>query len=384
MALLWSRSREPDPRVAVERGSDRCLRITLTGEWRVAQGVASLGPITQELAHGDYIAGITVNAQLDGYDSSLIAFLLKLHEVCALGDIPLTLTGLPDGAQRLYTLATAVPEREGTDKKGLGFAPLTAIGKTTLRAVKEGKDWLNFLGAITVSMLRLFRGRAQFQHRDFLLFVQECGAQALPIVTIISLLIGLILAFVGAMQLKQFGAELYVANLVAIAMAREMGAVMTGIVLAGRTGAAFAAQIGAMQGNEEVDALSTLGVSPVDFLVLPRVLALVLMTPLLCLYADVMGLIGGYIVSVGILDVTGAAYVNQTMNAVKLGDFFVGLAKSLVFGIIVASAGCLQGLRAGRSAAAVGDATTKAVVTGILFIIIADGLFAVLLNLLGL
>lgn len=384
MALLWSRPRDPDPRVLIERGPDHCLCITLSGDWDVAHGIASLVPVTQELARDEGVAGITVQAKVAVYDSSLIAFLLKLHEICTLGDIPLALHGLPDGAWRLYTLATAVPEREGTGRPDKGFAPLTALGKKTLRAAKEGRDWLNFLGSITVSGMRLLRGKAQFQKRDFLLFVEECGAQALPIVTIIALLIGLILAFVGAMQLKLFGAELYVANLVAIAMAREMGAVMTAIVLAGRTGAAFAAQIGAMQGNEEVDALTTLGISPVDFLVLPRVLALVLMTPLLCLYADIMGLIGGYIVSVGILDVTGAAYINQTMNAVKLGDFVVGLAKSLVFGIIVASAGCLQGLRAGRSAAAVGEATTKAVVTGILFIIVADGMFAVLLNLLGL
>jgi phospholipid/cholesterol/gamma-HCH transport system permease protein len=384
LALLWSRPRGPDPRVSIERGGDDCLRITLTGPWRVANGVASLVPVTQEFAHGNYVAGITVDAKVEAYDSSLIAFLLKLHEICALGDIPLTLEGLPEGARRLYALATAVPEREGAARSGLGFAPLTVLGKTALGFAKQGRDWLNFLGSITVSGLRLLRGKAQFQQRDFLLFVEECGAQALPIVTIVSLLVGLILAFIGAMQLKVFGAELYVANLVAVAMAREMAALMTAIVLAGRTGAAFAAQIGAMQGNEEVDALTTLGISPIDFLVLPRVLALVLMTPLLCLYSNLMGLIGGYVVSVGILDITGTAYINQTMLAVKLGDFAVGLVKSLVFGVIIASSGCLQGLRAGRSAAAVGEATTNAVVSCILLIIIADGIFAVLLNMLKL
>ncbi len=384
MALLWSRPRGPDPRVSITRGDDHCLHILLTGAWRVADGVASLVPITQEFAHGNYVVGITVEARVEGYDSALIAFLLKLHEICALGDIPLRLEGLPEGAKRLYALATAVPEREGAARSGLGFAPLTVLGKTTLRFAKQGREGLNFLGSVTVSVLRLMRGKAQFQQRDFLLFVEECGAQALPIITIVSLLVGLILAFIGAMQLKVFGAELYVANLVAVAMAREMAALMTAIVLAGRTGAAFAAQIGAMQGNEEVDALTTLGISPIDFLVLPRVLALVLMTPLLCLYANLMGLIGGYVVSVGILDITGAAYINQTMLAVKLSDFGVGLVKAFIFGIIVASCGCLQGLRAGRSAAAVGEATTNAVVSCILLIIIADGIFAVLLNLLKL
>jgi phospholipid/cholesterol/gamma-HCH transport system permease protein len=384
VALLWSRPRGPDPRVSITRGDDHFLRIVLTGAWRVVDGVASLVPITQEFAHGNYVAGITVDAQVEGYDSALIAFLLKLHEICALGDIPLHLEGLPEGAERLYALATAVPEREGAARSGLGFAPLTVLGKTTLRFAKQGRDWLNFLGSVTVSVLRLMRGKAQFQKRDFLLFVEECGAQALPIVTIVSLLVGLILAFIGAMQLKVFGAELYVANLVAVAMAREMASLMTAIVLAGRTGAAFAAQIGAMQGNEEVDALTTLGISPIDFLVLPRVLALVLMTPLLCLYANLMGLIGGYVVSVGILDITGTAYINQTMLAVTVSDFGVGLVKAFIFGIIIASSGCLQGLRAGRSAAAVGEATTNAVVSCIVLIIIADGIFAVLLNLLKL
>ncbi len=166
-------------------------------------------------------------------------------------------------------------------------------------------------------------------------------------------------------------------------MSREMAAIMTAIVLAGRTGAAYAAQIGAMQGNEEVDALTTLGISPVEFLVLPRMLALVLMTPLLCVYSNLMGLIGGYAVAMGMLNVTGSAYLHQTLNAAHLSDFAIGIVKSAVFGVIVAFAGCLKGINSGRSAAAVGDAATAAVVAGILYIIVTDGIFAVILNFLG-
>jgi len=154
-------------------------------------------------------------------------------------------------------------------------------------------------------------------------------------------------------------------------------------VLAGRTGAAFAAQIGAMQGNEEIDALATLGISPMEFLVLPRMLALILMTPLLCIYANGMGLLGGYIVAMGTLNVTSTAYLLQTQSAVTLSDFMIGIGKSAVFGALVAVTGCLRGMEAGRSAEAVGAATTSAVVSGILAIIIADAVFSVLLNILG-
>jgi len=201
---------------------------------------------------------------------------------------------------------------------------------------------------------------------------------------VISILIGLIMAFVGAVGLKPFGADIYVANLVVVAMSREMAAVMTSIVLAGRTGAAYAAQIGTMQGNEEIDALTTLGISPIEFLVLPRAIALVLMTPLLCVYSNIMGLFGGYVVAMGMLNVTSAAYIHQSIGAGRLSDFAIGVGKSAIFGVIIAFCGCLKGVQSGRSAAAVGNAATAAVVAGILYIIVADGVFAVILNAVGL
>ena len=180
-----------------------------------------------------------------------------------------------------------------------------------------------------------------------------------------------------------FGAQIYVANLVGIAMAREMGALMTGIIMAGRTGAAFAAQIGTMQVNEEVDALTTMGISPMEFLVLPRMLALIVMMPLLCLYADLMGILGGVFVGVGMMDLNFLQYMEQTRNALNLTQFGIGVVKSVVFGIIIAVSGCLRGIECGRSASAVGDAATSAVVTSITLIIVADGIFAVITNILG-
>ena len=185
------------------------------------------------------------------------------------------------------------------------------------------------------------------------------------------------------MQLVQFGAQIYVADLVGIAMAREMGALMTAIIMSGRTGAAFAAQLGTMQVNEEIDALSTFGLSPMDFLVLPRMIALILMMPLLTIYSDLMGILGGAVVGMGMLKLSAVEYINQTVNGVGLTDFAVGIFKSSVFGVLVAISGCMRGIQCGRSASAVGLAATSAVVTAIVFLVVTDGIFAVLTNALG-
>ena len=209
------------------------------------------------------------------------------------------------------------------------------------------------------------------------------SAQALPIVSLICFLVGLILAFIGAIQLQLFGAQIYVADLVGIAMVRLMAAIMTGIVMAGRTGGAFAAQLGTMQVNQEIDALKTLGISPMEFLVLPRMLALALMMPLLCLYANIMGILGGMVVGVGMLNIGFIEYYNETAKAIGLWNLGIGLFSGCVFGVIVALAGCMRGMQCGRSASAVGDAATSAVVTAIVGIILSTAVITVLCNMLG-
>ncbi len=188
----------------------------------------------------------------------------------------------------------------------------------------------------------------------------------------------------GAIQLKAFGAQIYVADLVGIAMVRVMGAVMAGIIMAGRTGASYAAQLGTMQVNEEIDALQTLGISPMEFLVLPRMLALILMMPLLCVYADVMGILGGLIVGVTMLDLSPTIYLNETRASFQLTNLWIGLFYSAVFGVIIALAGCLRGIQCGRSASAVGEATTSAVVTSIVTIVVATAIITVICSVLGL
>ena len=260
---------------------------------------------------------------------------------------------------------------------------LNKVGKETLGLIERSRDVVAFLGEITLAFGRLMRGKARFRYSDLMVTIQEVGAQALPIVSLISFLVGMILAFLGSVQLLQFGAQIYVAPLVAIGMARDMAAMMVGIILAGRTGAAFAAQLGTMQVNEEIDALSTFGFAPMDFLVLPRVLALVLMTPLLCIYADLMGILGGAFVGVTFLDLPTVTYFQATQEGVRLIDFTGGLIKAAVYGIVVAVAGCLRGIQCGRSSAAVGQATTSAVVTSIIFIVVSMAILTVIYNALG-
>ena len=220
-------------------------------------------------------------------------------------------------------------------------------------------------------------GRAHFRRSDLVLIIQQVGAQALPIVSLISVLVGVILAFVGAVQLEQFGADIFIANLVGLGMVRDMGAMMTAVIMAGRTGAAYAAELGTMTVNEEIDALRTMGISPIDFLVVPRILALMLMMPLLTLYANLMGILGGALVGVTLFDIGIYEYFRQTRSAIDLLDLFGGLFKGLVYGAIVAVSGCLRGMECGRISAAVGIATTSAVVTSIVFIVIAAAVLTV-------
>jgi phospholipid/cholesterol/gamma-HCH transport system permease protein len=260
---------------------------------------------------------------------------------------------------------------------------LSRVGASAVEFAQSSGEMLAFIGEAFLAFIKLLVGKARFRRSELFLIIQECGAQALPIVSLISFLVGLILAFVGAVQLKMFGAQIYVADLVGIAMAREMGAMMTGIIMAGRTGASFAAQLGTMEVNEEIDALKTMGISPMEFLVLPRMLALVIMMPLLCLYADLVGILGGVFVGVSMLDLSFSQYFTQTLAALDLTDFGIGIFKSAIYGVLIALSGCLRGIQCGRSASAVGVAATSAVVTAIVAIIVSNGIFAVITNMLG-
>jgi phospholipid/cholesterol/gamma-HCH transport system permease protein len=316
-------------------------------------------------------------------DSPLLAWLFSVAKLCAARQLTLSMVRMPEQVERQLALALSVPERKGARRSAHQASLLETIGRSTLSLRDNLVGWLEFLGELVVSTWQFVRGRARVPVRDIWLTMDECGPGALPIVTLISTLVGVILAFIGAQQLRQFGAQIYVANLVSVAMLREMGAVMAGVIMAGRTGAAFAAQLGTMQVNEEIDALKTLGISPMQYLVVPRVVALIVMMPLLCLYADVLGILGGAFVSALTMDISFVQFFQQAATAVHLSDVWLGVSKSCVFGVLIAISGCLSGIRCGRSASAVGIAVTSAVVSGIVAIVLSDAVFAVITEMLG-
>jgi len=352
------------------------LDIILGGRWCIDASLPASDVLLEAL--DARIRRMRFNAAgLTDWDSGLLTFLGSVLKICAQRDIAADTSGLPPGAQRLLAMALAVPEQTvpGRDK---GSQDLFAqVGTAAIEFFRDGPQMLHFLGEITQSMLRLFTGRARFRPRDLWLEIEEVGPRALPIVSVISFLVGLILAYLGADQLRLVGAQIFIADLVAIGMVREIGALMTGIIIAGRTGAAFAAQLGTMQVNEEIDAYKTLGIPPVDFLVLPRMLALMLMVPLLTLYSGFIGMLAGLLVSVTIFDIGMFEYYTETLRALELKHFLVGLSKGTVYGAMIAFAGCLRGMQCGRSAEAVGRAATSAVVTGILLITIAASIMTI-------
>jgi phospholipid/cholesterol/gamma-HCH transport system permease protein len=359
------------------------LRLELAGDWVLAGGVPSVEPVAREIS-GAMPGRLVFDARsLVSWDSALVAFAYGLAELAGERSIGLDLGGLPPGARKLVVLAQAIPRRPFT--RGVADDTLTArVGRAALRAHDTAGGALDFLGETVLALVALLRGRARFRRVDLLHAFEATGVAALGIVALVNFLIGAVLAFVGAVQLQQFGAAIYVASLVGIGVARELGPIMTGIVMTGRTGASFAAVLGTMTVNEEVDALVTMGLRPVEFLVLPRVLATALMLPALVAYADVLGMLGGLFVGVTMLHLGTTEYVQQTQEALALRHVWIGLAKGLAFGIVVAHTGCYYGIRCGRSAAAVGMATTKAVVMGIVLVVVVDAIATVFLHLLNL
>jgi len=366
------------------RLSSQALQLKLKGAWTIDNRLPATEEAIKECQSSPQAREILFDtSDLTAWDSGLLTFLLKLTEGCSQVDVEIKDDTLPPGVQRLLHLATAVPERQGARRSYQRVALLERIGNAAIEFKQSTIDMLTFIGEVFATLIAMVRGRARIRRSDLIVTIQECGSDALPIVSLISMLVGLILAFVGAVQLVMFGAQIYVASLVGIAMVRVMGAVMVGIIMAGRTGAAFAAQLGTMQVNEEIDALQTLGISPIEFLVLPRILALVLMMPLLCLYADLMGILGGLIVGVGMLDISVIEYYNMTKASIGLNNFWIGLFHSAVFGVLIAVAGCLRGMQCGRSASAVGAAATSAVVTGIVSIVVATAIITLMCNVIG-
>jgi len=316
-------------------------------------------------------------------DGAGVAFIVKLQQYQARTGGDVTIHGLQEEFRRLLDIYGQISIEPPPGRRREPLSVVEQVGQAALGVWQDVQTLLTFVGELTVTLLRAARRPRLVRWSDAWLSAERVGVDAVPIIALIGFLLGLILAFQSAIPMRRFGAEIFVANLIGVSMIREMGPLITAIILAGRSGSAFAAELGTMKVREEIDALTTMGLEPVRFLVVPRVLAAVIMTPLLAVFANLFGLIGGAVVmrSLGFSLVT---YVNQILSAVTVGDLLGGLFKSLVYGIVVAGIGCLRGLQTTTGASAVGQSTTSAVVSGIVLIAIVDGVFAVVFYALGL
>lgn len=364
----------------LEHGSGAVLRFS--GDWTVAAPPPSLELVLAALRKAAPLRVAVDCSALGQWDSVLLATLRACRAWSQDSGVGFDPGNTPAPALRLLALSDAVAvhrrpalPRAAALRRFLSGEPLRAL-------LAEVGSACTFVGELLIAVAKLCTGRARMRGVDLLWFIQQCGPQALAIVTLISVLVGMILAYLGSVQLQQLGAQVYVADLVALGMVREMAPLMTAVIMAGRTGAAYAAQLGTMQTREEIDAIETLGIPPMEFLVLPRMLALVLVMPMLCIYSDVLGMLGGAPVAMA-MDVTWGQYLAGAQEAVTVTHIATGVAKSIVFGALIAAAGCRAGLRCGRSSEAVGQATTSAVVRAIVWLVVADAVFNIVYQRLG-
>jgi phospholipid/cholesterol/gamma-HCH transport system permease protein len=363
---------------AVATADGSALEVVLTGQWQITEPRPTWGALRGERTPE------RVRLRVDGvekWDTSLLVLLFSIQQWCRVQGAYCDTDALPEKMRLLLAQFGRAHETSHPRDRSESF--VTSVGLAALDTLVKIQDIFHFVGDCVISATKLAKNPRRFRWQDCVAEMQQCGAMAVPIVSLISFLIGVTLGYTAAIVLRQFGGDIYIADLIGLAMVREVGAVLTAIVLAGRTGAAFAATLGNMKMNEEIDALETLGIPAVQFLVLPRLLALTVMTPLLALYATALGIIGGGVVAYGLLAISPTAYWVEMLTIVDLSDLFSGLIRATAFGFIIALSGCLRGLQADRSAAGVGLAATSAVVTAITLMVLADAIFAVLFEVLG-
>jgi len=354
------------------RTEGNALVVVLAGGWSLEQAQPRFDVLVGRSAAPTRMRSLSFDTtELGDWDSSLLIFLTQCQNYCGEHELVFDPSALPEQVPRLLALAHAVPERVHADTSKRAWF-VTRFGTAGIGSWDGLVAAITFVGEVALSIAGLITRRVHMRWRQFWVVVQTNSSGALPIVTLIALLIGVIIAFLGVVVLQRFGAGYYVSYLVGFGMLREMGALMTGIIIAGRTGAAFAAELGSMKITEEIDAYTTLGISPMEHLVLPRLLGIFVMMPLLTLYADFVGIVGGMLVSAALLDLSIKQFMNGLLYAVTLSDALLGLLKGTIFGLIVGIAGCMKGLQGGSDAAAVGRATTSAVVLGITLIIAAN------------
>jgi len=353
-------------------------KCTLRGDWSIENNSGFEAREKWSLIMGNYPTMQVIKFRLDSkikWDSTLVSFLHKCRKDLAAKGKSIDFQGLPSGLSKLLELSEATLSEKKQNEFSLS---LELIDETFNYFRNATLSIFSFFGDWVLSVIRLFAGRSHTRFQDFANSCRACGASALPIVTLISFLTGLTMAFVGSVQLEKFNAKIYVADLVCLAMVREMGALMVAIIMAGRTGAAFAAEIGSMKLNEEIDSLRTFGISPMEFLIIPRTLSLLIMIPLLTIYADVVGILGGLVVGTMVMDFSVIHYFEQTQVALQsMWEVYSGLLKSVVFGLIIGLVGCYKGMHSGNDSASLGRAVTASVVVAVTIIVVVDAMFEV-------
>ena len=346
--------------------------LSLAGDWRGAAAARLSGP-PQAITQGELTLDATALTEWDG---GLAAALWEQLAPLVRQGVPLALGGLPDGVRAVLELALPRAGEAASVPAAQPAAARAWWADALLTAA--------FLGEVLLALLRLLRGRSDMRGSDLLRQLDQTGPLSIPIVSLTCFLVGLMLAYMGGAQLDRIGAQAYIADVVTVGMVRELAGLMTGVILSGRLGAAFAAQLGSMKANEEVDALRALGVDTIDYLVLPRLLALVMVAPLLIAYAALVGVLAGLPVVTGLYGVPASEYLHRCVGALSWTHLWVGLFKGTLYTALVALAGCREGLHAGRNAQAVGEATTAAVVKALVWIVAAASGTTILFQSLGL
>jgi phospholipid/cholesterol/gamma-HCH transport system permease protein len=365
--------------------SKRILTIELSGDWTLDAEFpeAIEDDIIARFMSGEFDSVIVKMNAVSSWNSALLTVIIRIKELSQAHHLHCNIAAVPEEMQRLLKLLDQIPvcQVDAFFEKNTSF--LYNVGSNVIAAIKEIGQVIDFLGRAIAAFILVLKGKANYRGSDTWLVMQQTGAEALPIVSLLNFLVGAILGYIGALQLEKFGAEIFIGDMVGVAMTREIAAIITAIIMAGRSGAAFAAQIGTMKVNEEIDALRSMGLSPMEFLVLPRMIGMMLMMPLLAIYANFMGVFGGALVAYTILDITLEQYLDVVIKSVELNDLFVGITMSIVFGIIVSVVGCQKGMSCGSNAEAVGTSTTSAVVTSTVLIFVAAAFLTFFFGALG-
>jgi len=369
--------------VATRRDGD-VLMLALSGDWStdaLAEASAALDRVDPDGARS-----VVVDLQgVESLDTNGALFLLHKRQAFEAGGGQVEIEVADPHYRTLFEAAARSPDArtEPPRRPNALIGLLARTGQHALGFAATGRDLLSFLGAVTIALFGAVLRPWRIRWKALIAQMEHTGLHAVPIVGLLSFLIGIVLAYQSSDQLARFGAQIYTVNIVAVGILREMGVLITAIIVAGRSGSAFTAQIGTMKVNQEIDALDTLGMSPVDVLVVPRVLGLILVMPLLTFYANIMGILGGAVMSMMTLDIGFAQFLTQLQGAVDASALFVGLVKAPLFAGIIGVVGCFEGMQVSQSAESVGQRTTRSVVESIFLVIVVDAMLSILFSVIG-